>query len=221
MRIGTYRVFVMDVDGSNPRQLTHGSRGVTPMESPPQWSPDGSTIAYWATVPESGVELFAVSVSNGVSTRITHEPEDVVEGDWASDRSFVFSTSNPTSSYPLLARSIDLGTGTTTTIARDVSTPDVSPDGTLIAFDAYFHPSGEAWLSLMNVDGTDRRKILHARYSGSHPRWSPDSTRIAFQWSTDEDGSGMYVVDVATGETRFVTEGTVESWVDDSHILVR
>ena len=37
---------------------------------------------------------------------------------------------------------------------------------------------------------------------------------------TGDDGSGTYVYDLATGETRFVTAGTVESWVDDEHILV-
>ncbi len=31
---------------------------------------------------------------------------------------------------------------------------------------------------------------------------------------------GTYVYDLATGETRFVTDGTIESWVDNDHILV-
>src|SRR5207344_1110021 len=100
------------------------------------WSPDGSTIAYWVSLP-GGHEIFAVRISDGVSTRVTHEPRDVFEGGWATDRSFVFSTSNPSSTYPLLARSVDLRTGSTETIARDVSTPEVSPDGTQIAFDSY------------------------------------------------------------------------------------
>lgn len=217
---GNDQVFVMDVDGSHQRQLTHTELGVTRMGSPPQWSPDGSRIAYWMSLPASGVEIFVVRVSDGVSTRVTHEPKDVYEGGWASDRSFVFSISNPNSNYPLLARSIELETGETTTIARDVSTPEVSPDGTQIAFDSYFRPTGEAWLSLMNIDGTGRRRIRQVSYSGSFPRWSPDSTKIAYLGSTDEDGSGTYIFDLTSGETRFVTAGTVESWIDDDHILV-
>jgi Tol biopolymer transport system component len=217
---GTDQVFVMDADGSNRQQLTHGPLGGTIMGSPPQWSPDGSRIAYWVTLPASGIEIFVVRVSDGVSTRVTHEPKDVYEGGWASNRSFVFSISNRSSDYPLLARSIDLQTGETTTIARDVSTPEVSPDGTLIAFDSYFRPSGQAWLSLMNVDGTGRQKVLQVSYSGSYPRWSPDSTQIAYLGSTDKDGSGTYIFDLTNGEARFVTGGTVESWIDDDHILV-
>ena len=217
---GNYQVFVMNADGSNQRQLTHSTLGVALAETPPQWSPDGSTIAYWASLPGADVQIFVVRLSDGVSTRVTREPKDVAEGGWASDRSFVFSISNPISAYPLLARSIDLETGETKTIAEDVSTPEVSPDGTQIAFDSYFRPQGEAWLSLMNIDGTGRRKIQQVSYSGSYPKWSPDSTQIAYIDDTADGGLGTYVYELHTGETRFVTAGTIESWIDDDHILV-
>jgi Tol biopolymer transport system component len=217
---GNDQVFVMNADGSNQRQLTHDPLGVTLMETPPQWSPDGSRIAYWVSLQAGGNELFVVRVSDGVSTRVTHEPTDVYEGGWASDRSFVFSISNPSSNYPLLARSIDLQTGETTTIARDVSNPEVSPDGTQIAFDSYFRPQGQISLSLLNIDGTGRRKILQTSYQGSHVKWSPDSTQIAYVGSTPDDGYGTFIYDPATRETRFVTAGTIESWVDKEHILV-
>ena len=45
-RNGNEQVFVMDASGSHRRQLTHGGLGLTIMGSPPQWSPDGSRIAY-------------------------------------------------------------------------------------------------------------------------------------------------------------------------------
>ena len=217
---GNDQVFVMDGNGSNPRQLTHGTLRLEVEEVPPQWSPDGSKIAYWVNLPKGGVELFDVRLSDGRSTRVTHEPKDVYEGGWASDRSFVFSTSNPRSAYPLLARSIDVETGATKTIARDTSTPEVSPDGTRIAFDSYFRPPGTAWLSVMNIDGTGRRKIERVSYTGSYPKWSPNSTRIAYIDNTADGGLGTYVYDLTTGTKRFVTTGTVTSWVDDDHILV-
>jgi Tol biopolymer transport system component len=171
------------------------------------------------TLPASGVELFVVRLDDGVSTRVTDEPTDVYEGGWASDRSFVFSISNPSSDFPLLARSIDLESGETTTIARDVSTPEVSPDGNQIAFDSYFRPQGQIWLSLLNIDGTGRRKLVQMSYQGSNVKWSPDSTQIAYVDSTPDDGYGTFIYDPATGETRFVTAGTIESWVDNDHIL--
>jgi Tol biopolymer transport system component len=217
---GNDQVFVMDADGSNQRQLTHTPGGVTLGQTPPQWSPDGSRVAYWVTIPTGNVQLFVARLSDGTSTRVTDEPSDVYEGGWASDRSFVFSISNPRSAYPLLARSIDIGTKETTTIARDVSNPEVSPDGIQIAFLSYFRPEGETWLSLMNIDGTGRQKIQQVSSNSAFPKWSPDSTRVAFFDTTAKSGSGTYVYDLATGEKRFVTAGTVESWIDDDHMLV-
>jgi Tol biopolymer transport system component len=218
---GNDQIFVMDADGSNQRQLTHGVHSFAHSGFPLQWSPNGTRIAYWISLPGSGVELFVVNVSDGASTRVTHEPTDVYEGGWASDRSFVFSISNPSSDYPLLARSIDLDTEQTRTIAWDANEPQVSPDGTQIAFDAYFRPQREAWLCLKNVDGNQHvRKIKQVGYAGSYPKWSPDSTQIAYVDDSAKGGSGTYVYDLETGETRFVTDGTVESWIDDDHILV-
>jgi Tol biopolymer transport system component len=217
---GNDQVFVMNADGSDRRQLTHTPGGVTLAQTPPQWSPNGSTIAYWATIPAGNVQLFVVRLSDGTSTRVTDEPSAVYEGGWASDRSFVFSISNPRSAYPLLARSIDIGTEETATIARDVSNPEVSPDGTQIAFLSYFRPQGETWLSLMNIDGTGRREIQQVRSNSAFPKWSPDSTRVAFYDTTAKSGSGTYVYSLTAGETRFVTAGTMETWVDDDHVLV-
>lgn len=201
---GNDQVFVMDADNPNGRQLTHGTDGFAHMGFPLQWSPDGSRIAYWIDLPEGGVELFVVTIGHGVSTRVTREPKDVYEGGWASDRSFMFSTSNARSAYPLVARSIDLETGQTRTIAWDVNEPQVSTDGTRMAFDSYFRPTGAAWLSLMNIDGTGRRKIERVNYGGSYPKWSPDSTQIAFIDDAADGGLGTYVYDLGTGTIRFV-----------------
>jgi len=72
----------------------------------------------------------------------------------------------------------------------------------------------------MHIDGTGRQKIRHVSSNSAFPKWSPDSTRVAFYDTTAKDGSGTYVYDLTTGKTRFATAGTVESWVDDDHILV-
>jgi TolB protein len=216
---GHHQVFVMDADGSNRRQLTHGTLGAEVTETPAQWSPDDSRLAYWVATAE-GIEIFVVGVRGGASHRVTREPRDVFDGGWASDRSFVFSTSNPRSRYPLVARSIDLWTGKTATIARDVSNPDVSPDGTRVAFDSYDRPAGETWLSIMRIDGMGRRKIQRVSNTGSYPKWSPDGTKIALVDHTIDGSFRTHVYDLMTGETRFVTDGRIESWIDDNHILV-
>ena len=100
----------------------------------------------------------------------------------------------------------------------DGSLPTLSPDGAWIAFNSYHHP--EVRLILANSDGSERRIIARLGDDDGYQRWSPDSTQIAFIGSTDEGGFGTHVYDLETGETRFVTHGRVESWIDDDHILV-
>ena len=74
---------------------------------------------------------------------------------------------------------------------------------------------------LANSDGSERRTIARFSDTDGFERWSPDSTQIAYIGGNPiEDNYGTYVYRLATGETRFLTEGTVESWIDDDHILV-
>ncbi len=217
---------LMDADGSNVRQLTRGEEDIR-MEGLPgtgtsggrlDWSPDGSMIAYNRATSD-GPEIFTVRVSDGVSTRVTNEPQAAVDpGGWAPDGgSIVFTTLDPTIPH-YSALSLDLTTGQTRLIVPDGSTPKLSPDGAWIAFNSWLR--SDIRLILANSDGSGRRVL--ARFDGDDglQEWSPDSTKIAFVADIDENGFGTHVYDLATGETRFVTDGTIESWLDNDHILV-
>jgi Tol biopolymer transport system component len=227
---GNDQVFIMDADGSNARQLTRGEGdirvavpGTGTSGGRLDWSPDGSMIAYNRDTSD-GPEIFIVFVrgsaaEHGISTRVTNEPQVAVDpGGWAPDGgSIVFTTLDPTISH-YSALSLDLTTGQTRLIVPDGSTPKLSPDGAWIAFNSWLKP--HIRLILANSDGSGRRVL--ARFDGDDglQEWSPDSTKIAFVADIDENGFGTHVYDLATGETRFVTDGTIESWVDNDHILV-
>ena len=66
---GHAQVFVMDADGSNARQLTHGLGGVGGDRSGPSWSPDGSMIAYQRSTADDP-RFFVVSLSSGESAMV-------------------------------------------------------------------------------------------------------------------------------------------------------
>jgi Tol biopolymer transport system component len=204
------QVFVMDADGSNVRQLTHGEGGA----EHPDWSPDGSMIAY-----QRSIQIWVVLLSDGESTAVTQEQRGAVDpGGWAPDGgSLVYSTDNTAVGH-YSALSVDLTTGRTTLIVADGSTPTLSPDGAWIAFNSWLGP--RVRLVLANSDGSGRHTIARFDNDDGYQQWSPDSTQIAFVASTGTDGPGTYVYDLATGETRFVTAGIIESWIDDDHILV-
>jgi TolB protein len=214
---GNLQVFVMDADGSNARQLTHAAGGVHPG---PIWSPDGSVIAYVRDTSDN-TQMFVVRVSDGESTMVTQEPQGAVDpGGWAPDGgSIVFSTLIFSPIHHYAAISVDIATGKTRLIVADGSTPTLSPDGAWIAFNSWLKEP-VVRLILANSDGSGRRVIARLNGDDGYEQWSPDSTQIAFVGSTDEDGFGTYVYNLATGDTHFVTAGTIESWMDDDHILV-
>jgi TolB protein len=215
---GSAQIFVMNADGSNARQLTHDEPGGGSFRHA-SWSPDGSEIAYHRETSD-GPQIFVVRVSSGVSTQVTNEPQGGVDpGGWTPDGgSILFSTFNP-SVGQYSARSLDLTTGKTTQIVPDGSTPTLSPDGAWIAFNSWLKEP-QVRLILANSDGSARRTIARFTLDDGYQEWSPDSTQIAYVGSSDADGSGTYVYDLATGEARFVTSRTIESWIDNDHILV-
>jgi hypothetical protein len=65
-------------------------------------------------------------------------------------------------------------------------------------------------------------RTLTDRFDGDdgYQEWFPDNSWIAFVANLDENGFGTHVCNLETGETRFVSSGTIESWIDNDHILV-
>ncbi len=83
---------------------------------------------------------------------------------------------------------------------RPAGYPDVSPDGTMIAFDEFIGDGPDRRTVVMNVDGSGLHRIGNISRGGP-ARWSPDGSRIAYGGPPERrldvvapDGSGLRTV---------------------------
>ena len=91
----------------------------------------------------------------------------------------------------------------------------VSPDGLRLAYVRTgdgrpdFGPNHYRVLNdqifIAGIDGTRVRQVTHAPYGAWSPAWSPDGTRIAYEALDSGRLLGLYVLDVASGESTQIT----------------
>lgn len=108
------------------------------------------------------------------------------------------------------------GTGTRLTDDfLEPARPDFSPDGQLVAFEAYKGGTFHIWV--MNADGSGARQLTTGHGDDREPRFSPDGQRIAF--ASDRAFNGTYdiwVTDLAGNLTQWTrTTGTGIATIDE------
>ena len=96
----------------------------------------------------------------------------------------------------------------------------VSPDGSRLAYvkTRVDHPNlgfqeGELkddQIFIAGIDGTGVRQVTHAPNGAWSPAWSPDGTRIAYEALDSGRLLGLYVLDVASGESTQITGVNVD-----------
>lgn len=108
-----------------------------------------------------------------------------------------------------------------------VADPQISPDGKAICFVHKRVGEKNAYLTnlwLVETDGKGKPRAFTAGNKDSHPRWSPDGTRIAFISGREEGFQQIYVISRDGGEAVKLTsfpEGTVAGfrWSPDGKML--
>ncbi len=89
------------------------------------------------------------------------------------------------------------------------SDPQISPDGSQIVYVRnsmnIMTDRSQSELWIINVDGSDHRKLTAGEFGESSPRWSPDGNRIVYVASSD-DGAEISVRWMDTGQIARLTQ---------------
>ena len=156
---------------------------------PSRWSPDGTKIAYVASVWSPGEaptsQVFTIP-STGGAPELLYDGWAVWGLDWSPDGTQIVYSSNEGGTQDLWLMSSAGGTGTRLTDGSGTERlPAWAPDGSKIAYEG----NGQIWvLYLAETELTQVTFDPDRKVSGKMA-WSPDGSAIAFQAITADEGN--------------------------------
>lgn len=147
-------LYLVATDGSQTIKLTNGEKG----EAAPQWSPDGTRIAFLADR-DKGAQLWLIPVSGGEAEKLTNEENGVSSFRWSPDGKYIAFITRDTPKDKEAREKRKKDKFDTITIDRDL---------------IYSH------LWTINVETKDKKRLTEGDFSVQTPQWSPDGQWIVY-----------------------------------------
>lgn len=216
---------IVSADGTGARVVSR----VCGAEPRAQWSRHDSTLLFAGNC-DGANELYLARTDRAEITRLTWGARMSLEPAWLPDGRLTFTRfADGRTPVVTIASSVAVGERKLF-MGRKASW---SPNGGVVA---YVNSGPEERTSegtvrkpwpifLADSDGSNSRPLVRARWwrsdsaRASSPTWSPDQKRIAFSAELPGSTSGIYVVDVATGQpvrlTPNDTASTDPAWSPD------
>jgi TolB protein len=181
-------IYVMDRDGSHPRDLTRNHAN----DWSPAWSPDGRSIAF-ASERSGTLALWVMAADGSRPRRLTEVPAEYPS--WSPDGSRIaFSLVSAGAVQIGVVRRDGTGEHALTPVTVNSELPAWSPDGARIAFSRGFERARSIWT--VGADGSDPRAVTDEGEDDVAPAWSPDGRRLVFArrevlMTVRPDGTGL------------------------------
>ncbi len=189
-RDGSDDIYVMNADGSVVTRVTDNSNTTNPPHDwMPDWSPEGSKIAFQSTRDGVTEQIYTVNVVGTGLMKLTSFSSGAAEGArWSPDGRSIAFYDYFRGIYVMNEDGSNLHE-----LTADGSAPAWSPDGQRIAFVTDRDGSSEVYV--MNSDGSAATRLT---YNGAIHRqsldWSPDGRSIAFASNRDGNFFEIYTM---------------------------
>jgi Tol biopolymer transport system component len=207
-RAGDPHIFIMNPDGSIIEQLT-----VTGTNESPNWSPDGTKIAFHSNRRNPGSGDFAIYVmdADGSDLQVLTDTYNVWDGvpTWSPNGENIAFEAGPANDDGLHELFIiDVDSRESQSLNRWGRYPAWSPDGNLIAFHSV-NEDGQVDIYTSDTKGQNIQQVTNDLDTDLAPAWSRDGLSIIFT-SVSEQGYDLFEIDATGGEkTQLTRKGDI------------
>ncbi|HZU25426.1 MAG TPA: protein kinase [Bryobacteraceae bacterium] len=234
-RDGQWVCWISFPDGALWRSRNDGTERLQLSNAPltayqPQWSPDGTRIAFMGKTPTTDWKLYMVPADGGVPLPLLRDdPRPQADPQWMPDGSAIIFGRWAFAEEPgaqVDIRALDLGTNQVRSLpgTHDLWSPRVSPDG------RWLTASARNASKLMLADTSTWQWAELAPQDAGFPNWAHDSSAV---WFSSPEGRdiGLFRADIHKRQVEHMTRldlrltGSVGRWIgltpDDLPLVLR
>ena len=164
------------------------------------WSRDGRRVVFTSPLDFGNLrELFVARPGNAEQLPVGHDASDLAASQEGGRLAYVQGVANE-NIWRIDLHGLTPQLRTFAESSREEKAPNISPDGTKIAFESNRSGVNELWVC--DTDGSNAKRLTSfgLRATGT-PRWSPDGKLIAFDSRVGGEAN-IYLIDPAFGMPR-------------------